>query len=254
MPLSAPVRCMVLGGVTAAAVIAALGLDPIPQPASYHAFADARPFLGIPRFADVASNLPFLLVGIAGLRALRRACPRDAAERRAYEVFFAAVAAVAFGSAWYHLAPTTQSLFWDRLPMAVAFGGLSAALVAERIHPAAGRLALWPLVAASVATVVWWRISEDRGRGDLRPYLLAQALPAIWLVVLVALFPSRTGGGREFAWLVAWYAAATALELLDAEVFRVTAGVVSGHTLKHLAAAAATWQVVRLVRARSPSG
>ena len=34
---------------------------------AYHHFADQRSLLGIPNFSDVTSNLPFLLVGVAGL-------------------------------------------------------------------------------------------------------------------------------------------------------------------------------------------
>jgi hypothetical protein len=171
--------------------------------------------------------------------------------RRAYAVFFVAVAAVAFGSGWYHWAPTTQNLFWDRLPMSVAFGAIMAALVGERLSPAAGRALLWPLVIASVASVVWWRVTEERGHGDLRPYALAQALPLICIVVLVAPRPRREDGTRDFALLIAWYAAAKALETFDAEVLRATGGVVSGHALKHLAAAAGAGQVALLLRRRA---
>jgi hypothetical protein len=39
---------------------------------SYHQFADQRAWLGIPNFGDVASNLPFALVGIWGLIFLLR--------------------------------------------------------------------------------------------------------------------------------------------------------------------------------------
>jgi hypothetical protein len=52
--------------------IIALLLPLIPQPMSYHQFADQRAWLGIPNFGDVASNLPFALVGIWGLIFLLR--------------------------------------------------------------------------------------------------------------------------------------------------------------------------------------
>ncbi|TXL20565.1 hypothetical protein BMR06_04260 [Methylococcaceae bacterium HT5] len=41
--------------------------DPILQKSSYHLLADTRPWLFIPNFADVISNLPFALIGLAGL-------------------------------------------------------------------------------------------------------------------------------------------------------------------------------------------
>lgn len=49
-----------------ATVVVAM-LRPIPQPLSYHNFADTRRLLGIPRAFDVLSNLPFLIVGLLGM-------------------------------------------------------------------------------------------------------------------------------------------------------------------------------------------
>src|SRR3981189_114737 len=43
----------------------------IPQPLSYHNFADQRPGLGIPNFGNVISNLPFAIFGLMGLLFLR---------------------------------------------------------------------------------------------------------------------------------------------------------------------------------------
>lgn len=248
MPLSLPVRCAILGAVTLAAGVIAFSLDPVPQSLAYHAFSDSRPWLGIPNFGDVASNVPFLFTGTAGLLALRAARFADERERRAWTVFFAAVACVALGSGWYHLAPTNESLFWDRLPMSVAFGALIAALVTERIDTRAGGLLLVPLVLASAGTVVWWRVTEARGEGDLRAYGLAQGLPMIWIVLVISLFPGRSTRAGDFVALFLWYAAAKALEAFDGEVLRATGGIVSGHSLKHVAAAAGTWQIVRMVR------
>ena len=48
-----------------------LAMQPIAQDQAYHDFADRGQFLGIPNFFAVISNIPFLLVGIAGLRYCR---------------------------------------------------------------------------------------------------------------------------------------------------------------------------------------
>jgi hypothetical protein len=243
-------RIGVLVAVTVVATIVLFLFDPIPQDPAYHQFADGRTWLGVPNFQNVAGNLPFLFVGIAGLLALRRARVEDVGARRGYAVFFVAVAGVAFGSGWYHLEPTTKDLFWDRLPMSVGFAGLMATVLSDRLGEKVGRIALWPLVAASVGTVLWWRFTEDAGCGDLRAYGLAQGLPLLWIVGLLLLFPGRAETGRLFAWLVAWYLAAKFLEHFDRQVFDATGGAVSGHALKHPAAAMATWQVVLMLRAR----
>ncbi|MGZ5227464.1 MAG: hypothetical protein ACXWCS_25160, partial [Burkholderiales bacterium] len=43
-----------------------LAVPRIAQDSRYHAFADTRTLLGAPNFANVASNLPFLIIGAAG--------------------------------------------------------------------------------------------------------------------------------------------------------------------------------------------
>ena len=50
-----------------AGLIALAFVAPIPQPESYHNFADQRRLLGIPNFWDVVSNLPFAVAGALGL-------------------------------------------------------------------------------------------------------------------------------------------------------------------------------------------
>src|SRR5580765_1338277 len=85
---------------TAVCVLVAIFAPPVAQPQSYHDFADKRALFGIANFGDVASNLPFLLVGIAGLWALRpggRAVFMRNEERWPYLIFFAGVFGAAFG-------------------------------------------------------------------------------------------------------------------------------------------------------------
>ena len=92
-----------------------LNLDPLPQDTNYHLFADNRTLMAIPNFLDVASNLPFLIVGVLGLRYLRREESGD--HGLPWSAFFLGVSLVSIGSAYYHWNPTNQSLVWDRLPM-----------------------------------------------------------------------------------------------------------------------------------------
>src|ERR671935_2423945 len=83
-----------LAGTTAAAAVATALFPRIAQPQSYHDFADARGFLGIPNAANVLSNLSFLLVGAHGTRLLLgRAKARfvEANQHWPYVVFFSAV-------------------------------------------------------------------------------------------------------------------------------------------------------------------
>ena len=154
---------------------------------------------------------------------------------RVYRVFFLGLLLVGAGSAAYHLQPSNMTLVWDRLPMSLSFMAFFCAMVGERISVAAGRRLFVPLLVAGLLSVVYWYLTEQRGGGDLRPYVLVQFLPLL-LVPVMLLFRSPLNGS---AWLWAMllaYAASKAAEMGDAAVLELT-GVLSGHTLKHLLAA-----------------
>ncbi|HLA38639.1 MAG TPA: alkaline phytoceramidase, partial [Candidatus Glassbacteria bacterium] len=148
-------RPAILWGVSLAAIVAAAFLPRIPQDPSYHQFADRRTFFAVPNFFDVASNLPLSLAGLWGFwRIFRRllANSRHNPELRRiyllYAGFFALVALTGIGSSYYHLAPDNGRLFWDRLPLSLAFMCLLAAVVAERAGAKYG-LRLLPVLLAA---------------------------------------------------------------------------------------------------------
>ncbi len=232
---------------------AAAILPPFPQPLAYHLFADARAWLGVPNFLDVVSNLAFLMVAALGLAVVLRPDP-DAfiakAERLPYALFFLALGATSFGSVWYHLAPDNASLFWDRLPMSVCFAALLAAVIAERYSVQAGIRLLAPLIIVGAATVFYWRWSEAAGVGNLLPYLVFQVYAILAVLLLMRLFPPRYTRSADLFKAVALYGAAISAELLDRPIYAL-GQIVSGHTLKHLLAALAVYQVVRMLRART---
>jgi hypothetical protein len=184
-----PWRVGLLLLATVGAVLAMFALPPIPQDPAYHGFADTRGFFGIPNFGNVASNLPFALVGLWGL--LRsRALPAPLPRRQA-TVLALGILLVCFGSAWYHLAPANLSLAWDRLPMTIAFMALLSLVISERLSPVLGLRLLWPLLLAGLASVAWWLAGEARGAGDLRPYALVQFLSMALIALLLLLYPQR---------------------------------------------------------------
>jgi hypothetical protein len=93
---------------------------------------------------------------------------------------FASMLVAAWGSAYYHWAPSTPRLAADRFGMGLTFGWLAAAASIDRRGRPQGPLA-WLAATAAVllppATALYWRASEAAGAGDLRWYGLAQALP-----------------------------------------------------------------------------
>lgn len=235
-------RFWLLSLVGVAAVAVTLLHGPIAQDQAYHHFADGRPMLGVANFWNVASNLPFLLCGAWGL-VLLRSCPTGRLRQRsAYLAFFIASSLVAFGSAYYHAAPEDARLVWDRLPMSLAFMAFFAAIVDRHLRPGFAARALIPLLLTGLASVLWWRVS-----GDLRFYLLVQFLPILLIPLILLLFPSRAPGSGLVWVVLGVYALAKVLEIYDAEVYRALG--ISGHSLKHLAAAVGVGCVAGLVRA-----
>lgn len=227
-----------LFGLAAVSLFGLLLLPPIPQPQNYHLFADDRALFGIPNFWNVASNLPFVIIGAVGVLRVRG----NASAR----MIFLGVFLTGFSSSYYHWRPDDAGLFWDRLPMAVAFMAILANMVEERIDAKAGAALLWPLMALGVISLLVWR-----GTDDLRLYGWVQFFPCLTLLLLIWLFPPKyTGTGYWLAAAVC-YALAKLLESADAKIF--SAGhILSGHTLKHFMAAAACYAILRVFETRRP--
>ena len=226
------------------------------QPATYHNFADQRSVLGLPNFWNVASNLPFAVIGIWGMVFLfpgtgeRHQAFIDPRERWPYLVLFLGLFLTAFGSAWYHLAPSNATLVWDRLPMAITFAAFIAAVIAERISVSAGVKLVPFLVLFSLGTVVQWYYSELQRRGDLGWYAALQ-IYAVLVLLIAPLLKPRYSWNSDFLMVFALYALAKICETFDQRIYWL-GHVISGHSLKHLAAAAAGYRILRMLQQRVP--
>ena len=205
-------------------------LPPLAQDPHYHAFADARAAFGIPSFQNVASNVGFLLVGLAGLHL----CLARRRGSLSWTAFFAGVVLVAFGSAYYHLRPDDGSLVWDRLPMTIAFMALFTALLTEHLAVKRESALLVVAIATGVASVAWWRIT-----GDLKLYVWVQVAPFLAIAALLALYRGRYTHRYWLACGLLVYALAKVVEFSDARIYALTSAATSGHALKHLLAAVA---------------
>jgi hypothetical protein len=232
----------VLYGLTIASLVALLPLPPLLQNQAYHQFADQRELFGIPNFWNVVSNLPFIAVAPVGL--LRS--HRDATTT----VLFAGIFLTGFGSSYYHLDPNDSTLFWDRLPMTICFAAILSAVVEERVDAHAGAM----LFAAAV------------GHRHFQPFAMAldRRFAALCLGAVLSFpflslpwsssshyFRRNIPGTRYWVIAAALYALAKLLEFFDEKIFSFGA-IVSGHTPKHLAAAAASLAILRLLQTRRP--
>jgi len=242
-----------------AVALAAWLVPPIAQPEGYHAFADQRSMLGIPNFLDVVSSLAFLIAGGSGLLWVARGTRADgspafldSSERWGWGVAFAAVALTCVGSGYYHWAPDSPRLVWDRLPMAVGFMSMVAAITSERVNPKAGLRLLVPLVALGAASVWYWRWSAAAGAENLNPYGAVQFGSTLVIVLLVTLFQAPYTRSADLLGAAILYALAKVAEHFDGAIFSASGGLLSGHTLKHLLAAAAVFWLLRMLIRRRP--
>lgn len=221
-------------------------LGRVDLPASYHEFADQRALLHVNHGANVLSNLAFLAVGLAGLLRLAQAPPQVG--RGAFRVFFLGVATVALGSGYYHLAPNDSTLLWDRLPMTLAFVGVLIGCLAVIVE---ARLERWlgPALVLGLGSVLHWRLT-----GDLRVYAWVQLAPLLVVPVVLVLYRERAEAARlarPLGLALVLYLLAKVAEVGDGPLFELTGGLMSGHTLKHLLAAASTASLLTLYPRRA---
>ena len=226
---------------------AAIWLGPIVQPQDYHAFADQSTLYQIPHFADVISNLGFAIVALAGALLLPR-LSRDRSRSYGYpgyRLFIVALFFTAIGSSYYHLAPDNARLAWDRLPIALACGGLLAGVWGDARQKSSALFASWMAVLACYS-VAFWYVPELLGEGDLRPYLMFQILPMLLTPLWQWVYRAPVSDRLSFGAALLLYAAAKAAEQYDHEV-AAQLGMITGHTLKHLLATlAAAVIIIRL--------
>lgn len=227
--------------IIVAAIIVMVSIDPIAQDPAYHNFADQRRIFSIANFYNVLSNLPFVIIGIMGIRlvALHKAAGGLAELQAMYLTFFIGVLLTGFGSAYYHYQPDNQTLVWDRLPMTIAFMALFSAIIGEYISTRLAWKLFVPLLILGIASVVYWHLTELNGHGDLRAYALVQFLPVLLIPLILWLFDSKLNNDKYIWGLIGAYAISKLMELFDAQLYSIV-GLLSGHSLKHLAAAFGT--------------
>ncbi len=219
-------------------VVAFVLTSPYAQDPAYHLFADTRTLLAIDNFWNVASNLPFLVVGAWGLAYVGRHGSTTCLYglQSAYLVFFGGILLTAFGSGYYHLDPANGPLVWDRLPMTIGFAGLFSIIVGEFISVRAAQRLLIPLLLIGYASVEYWAFTESRGVGDLRPYAVVQFFPMLFILFVLLTRKPVVGAAKYYWFMLLFYVLAKVFEQLDTVVYSA-GGLLSGHSIKHLFAA-----------------
>jgi hypothetical protein len=229
-------------------VIAMMGLAydvVVPQHNDYHSFADQRTLIKLPFAADVLTNLPFAFLGAYGLVLIARLnyTKEQKTQISLFSLSLLGLILTTAASGFYHLSPNDYSLSIDRLGMTSAFGGIIGLAIATRVSDRAGLAsALAILILAPFSIAHWhqtgnlWLWSVIQGGGMLALVLLAFR-PAIPNAIPI-----------QLGWIIALYVLAKVLELSDHQIYEWSQQTVSGHSLKHLAAAAAAWPLIQALR------
>jgi hypothetical protein len=218
---------------------------PVKQALDYHAFDDTRALFGVPNFWNVASNLPFLVVGLLGIEELSD-CPRGA------------LSASMPPNSFFR----RRDLRRSRLSLLSSYAGQrlpdlgspahddGVHVLCRDHHRGAHRSPDRCPVAATACAArrgVGRLLAADR---RLRPYIVVQFLPLLVIPLVLLLFPSSFSSVALVWAMLGSYALSKALELGDDFTFAF-GGLMSGHALKHAVAALSMYLFVLAVRTRA---
>ena len=240
---------ILIGGLTIGAIVGVFLLPPIAQDPLFHKFADTRTIFTIPNFYNVISNLPFLVLGIVGFYAFFKN-NKLSSTSFAILTLFIGVTGIGMGSAYYHLNPTNATLVWDRIPMTVTFMSFFAIIIGHYINERWSFILLLPMLAIGVLSVLTWYYGELNGQGDLRLYALVQFFPMLAIPLIIFIYPTPRIMRIEIIGTIILYAIAKFFEHKDVVIFNA-GSILSGHTIKHLFAAAAVFLILQIVKRRS---
>ena len=244
-------KMTIIIGLLLISSVAAYMIAPISQWDSYHQFSDSRKLFFINNFTNVASNLGFIVFGFYGVFGIFQNNLFDKKlDLIPYFIFFFSIIFVGLGSSYYHWKPSTETLFWDRLPMSVSFMSLFAAIICDRINRIAGIFVVMPIILLTgVYSVIYWQYTEMMAVGDLRLYGLVQFFPILAIPIILFLFRNyKYTVPNSIFWILGWYVCAKLFEHYDSSISNLFGGYLSGHSIKHLAASVSVILVLRMLK------
>jgi hypothetical protein len=246
---SSKIKLLLLLIITGCAIVCFL--PRIAQSTAYHLFADRRELIAIPNCLNVLSNLPFLLIGIAGM--YHSAFYIRSKLQPHFFIFFTGILLTGIGSSYYHLSPDNATLVWDRLPMTISFMSFFSIIIADYISPLYTRWLLSILLLAGAGSVLYWNYTEAAGLGDLRFYIGVQFLPMLIIPLILLLFKPGNLITKDLWFVLLAYAMAKLAESADQPVFD-SLKFISGHSIKHLLAALAPLIILLSLNRTKPAG
>ena len=237
---------------SAITVLVIMFVPSVSQDPGYHNFADQRNILGIPHFWNVVTNIPFLVLGITGFFKIQKQELTGILPDffRAYLAFFMGLVLIGLGSGYYHLDPSNSTLVGDRMAITITFMSFFVLIFGESISTKIASRLLVPLMFLGLASVVYWNITENLGKGDLRFYALVQFLPMLLIPLMLLFYGSCLSGRRWILAIVLVYGTAKIAEMYDQQIYELIG--LSGHSIKHLIAAFGVFLFLKGFEVRKP--
>lgn len=218
-------------------------VEPISQDLAYHMFSDSRTMLGVSNFFDVVSNLPFLFVGLLGLFCIYQNW--GVSSSWGWFILFISIFLVALGSSYYHLSPENKTLTWDRLPMAIGFMALFVIVLTDYVNHKLEKWLLIPMCLVGIISVVYWHMIDD-----LRIYAWVQFVSMALLLIIISVYKPSHLQTKYLIYAFVFYTLSKLAEHFDKQIYELMGQIVSGHTIKHLLAAIATFFFYVLLKRR----
>lgn len=246
-------KAMLLWITALICAIALLSYGPIPQPQSYHQYADQRTWLNIPHYQNVLTNGFILISGLWGLIFVRKYSGsrfNGSIESILWVLFFLAIILVAIFSTYYHWEPNDKRLAMDRLPMTIATASFFSIIIAERVGKKPAMIIAPIVIILGGMSVIYWILTEMHGQGDLRWYLFMQSYPIIAIPWICGMYPQHRPGTYNLYLAIGWYIMSKITEYYDRPIFSLTDQLVSGHALKHMLTALAIVFLIQYLKAR----
>lgn len=246
MKLTSTYKFIILLTVFLITLITLFLVKPIAQDPNYHNFADNRFFFSVPNFMDVFSNTPFVFIGLLGFSvSIKKQKKISFSYFLIGNTLFLGIFLTGIGSAYYHLFPSNFSLIFDRLPMTIVFSALFSMVVFNYVSEKVGIIVFYGMLLTGLISMWHWYNTELLGAGDLRLYVFVQFFPILTIPIILLLYKTNGEFNKLLIFAFIFYSLAKLGEYFDAKVY-VMLKFLSGHTIKHLLAALATYFIYKL--------
>jgi hypothetical protein len=117
------------------------------------------------------------------------------------------------------------------------------ALLSEYFSLRIEKFFLIPALMFGIFSIVYWHAF-----GDLRIYYWVQLAPMMAISLLLILYPDKNVYKKYLIMTFIFYLLAKLVEIYDKEIFLINNEILSGHSLKHIFAAAGAFSILLMLK------